>query len=62
MSQVGYIKPDPANIPPELQDLDQWVACKGKLPINPHTGAAASPTDPTTVSYTHLTLPTKRIV
>ena len=39
---------EPPNIPPQLQDLDQWVACKGKQPINPHTGRLASPTDPTT--------------
>jgi len=48
MSQQAYIKPDPVNIPPEIAGLPQWVARKGKLPVNPHTGAAASSTDPTT--------------
>lgn len=37
------------NIPFELQRLNQWV-CAGdnKLPINPHTGAAADVTNPST--------------
>ncbi len=36
------------HIPDELKMLRQWVGCKGKLPINPHTGRSASATDPTT--------------
>lgn len=37
------------NIPKELQILTQW-ACSGpdKVPLNPRTGQAADPTDPTT--------------
>jgi len=35
------------NIPAELRALPQWVAANAdKLPINPNTGYAASPTDP----------------
>lgn len=37
------------NIPAELRALPQWVAATaGKVPINPRTGAHASPTDPHT--------------
>lgn len=38
-----------ANIPPELRALPQWV-CAGndKIPINPRTGKAADPSDPST--------------
>ena len=37
------------NIPQELRDLPQWVcANENKIPINPHTGAAASATEPKT--------------
>lgn len=37
------------NIPAELRALPQWVAAgPNKLPINPRTGQAADPTDPTT--------------
>ncbi len=34
--------------PEQLAERRQWVARKGKEPINPHTGTRASVTDPTT--------------
>lgn len=36
------------NVPRELRDLKQWVARRGKLPVNPMTGKLASATDPAT--------------
>jgi primase-polymerase (primpol)-like protein len=44
-----YTCPDtPRTYPPGLAQLRQWVARRGKEPINPHTGQRASVTDPTT--------------
>lgn len=38
-----------SNIPFDLQQLNQWVVSgNNKLPLNPRTGAAADPTDPST--------------
>ena len=48
MSTQEYTTSPPMTIPPELAILPQWVARKGKMLINAHTGAAASSTDPTT--------------
>ena len=47
------LKPIKEKIPQELKDLDQWVAWRLenggiKMPVNPHTGARASVTDPKT--------------
>lgn len=52
------LKPILENVPAELRDIPRWICWKiawhkkrqkwVKLPINPHTGRAASSTDPTT--------------
>lgn len=36
------------NIPTELTELRQWAVATGKLPIDPRTGSAADPVDPST--------------
>ena len=36
------------NIPAELTELRQWACAEGKVPIDPRTKLAASPTDPST--------------
>ncbi len=48
MSRSVYPRSQPNNIPQELRDRPQWVAHRGKCPINPNTGHAASTTDPAT--------------
>ena len=47
------------NVPRELRDLKQWVARRGKLPVNPMNGKLASATDPATWGDFEMTLATK---
>src|SRR4051794_24241012 len=58
MQPPHFLHVDPDGIPDELKSLRQWVAWKAawneekerckKVPINPHTGRNASPTNPKT--------------
>ena len=47
------------NVPRELRDLKQWVARRGKLPVNPMNGKLASATDPATWGGFEMTLATQ---
>lgn len=47
------------NVPRELRDLKQWVARRGKLPVNPMNGKLASATDPATWGDFEMTLATE---